>query len=216
MTKRLTILAAACLPLAIPFLASAHGGIESGTTELVVGWAVEPAYAGFPNAVEVIAEHDGVLRNDAKLTVQVIFGEEGGPEVTDRLRLEKAFGQQGSYHAPIIPTEPGTYTFRITGRVGEDQIDEHITSGPATFDSVDAGSDVQFPTKVPPGTELAAASRQQLEDLADARAEITTLTATVADAESAASTARLIALIALAVGALSALFGFAALRRSST
>lgn len=208
------LIAAACIAIVTaPIAALAHGGVEAGdATELVVGWATEPALAGFPNAVEVIAEHDGSLRNDADLVVTVLFGPADSTTTSDELALEKAFGQAGTYHAPIIPTDAGRYTFHITGTVGEDDIDITVTSGDDTFDDVTAPTDLQFPTTVPAGTELADRIAQ-LDAQGD---EINAAVLAAQDAKDSASNGRIIAVLALGVGALSALFGFSALRRSTS
>lgn len=205
----LTLAALAMVLLVSPTAALAHGDIGSGTTSLVVGWGTEPAYAGFPNTVEVTAEVDGEPRNDARLRVTVHFGEADSTTASEELLLEKAFGRDGTYHASIIPTEAGTYTFRIVGRVGEDEIDETITSGDDTFDDVQEPTELQFPTKLVPQSDLA-------DQLVGQATAATAATDAAKEAKDAASGARIIALIALAVGALSALFGFAALRRSAT
>lgn len=200
---------AACLCL-VPTAALAYGGASSGTTELVIGWAVEPAFAGFPNAVSVEATHDGKRRNDAELKVTVLFGGEDADTATEPMRLERAFGQNGVYEADLLPTEAGRYTFQITGTVGEDDIDVTMTSGEGTFNDVAAPAELQFPTQVPATTELAAAVEQltaQSQDATAARAE-------AQDAKDSAANARLLAIFALGVGALSALFGFAALRKA--
>ena len=213
MRIRSLLTAASIALIATPTLALAHGGVDAGpTTELVVGWATEPAFAGFPNAVEVIAEHDGALRNDADLAVTVLFGGEDSDTASDELALEKAFGQAGTYHAPIIPTDAGRYTFHITGTVGEDDVDIMVTSGDDTFDDVSAPTDLQFPTTIPAGAELAA-SIEQLTAQGD---EINAAVLAAQDANDSAANSRIIAVLALGVGALSALFGFSALRRSTS
>lgn len=213
MTTSTTFAAVALALVLAPTAALAHSETDAGaTTQLVIGWAVEPALAGFPNAVEVVATHDGELRNDADLSVTILFGDEDSATASDPLTLEKVFGQAGTYHASIIPTDPGTYTFQISGTVGEDTIDVAVTSGSKTFDAVVAPADIQFPTKVPAVTDLS----DRLDQLGAQGDEIIAATLAAEDAKDAASNSRLVAMIALAVGALSALFGFAALRRSTT
>jgi hypothetical protein len=192
----------------IPVAALAHGDLETGTTELTIGWAVEPAFAGFPNAVEVTAIHDGQPRNDAKLRVVVLFGGEDAETTTEPLPLRKSFGQAGNYQAPIIPTEPGQYTFHITGTVGEDKIDEKLTSGESTFDDVDAGTDLQFPNAIPATSELTGRIDSVSVEAADALAA-------AENAKKATSGNRLLTIFTLGVAALSAVFAFNALRKAS-
>lgn len=196
-------LAAATLVLLMltPVAAFAHGGTRTGTTELVVGWETEPAYAGFPNAVEVIVEHDGEPRDDAKLRVTVLYGNANAETASDELVLEKAFGEPGVYHAPMIPTEAGTYTFLITGRVAEDRVDVTMTSGEDTFNPVQEPSAVQFPPSD-------AGTIGDLSERLDA--SLAGQATAAQEATDAAESARMVALIALGVAALSAVFAFMA------
>ena len=192
--------------LSMPAAAFGHGGEEVGTTSLVIGWAEEPAYAGFPNAVEVIVEHDGRPRDDAQLRVTVLYGEKDSDNASDELVLEKAFGEPGTYHAPMIPSEAGTYTFRVRGQVAEDTIDVTMTSGGKTFNGVQPPADVQFPAS-DTGTVADVAERLDTQTA--------TLQAAATDAKDAAEGARLVALIALGVAALSAVFGFVAMSKAA-
>jgi hypothetical protein len=86
----------------------------------------------------------------------------------------------GVYEAPFVPTATGDYTFRVFGDIEGNAVDESVTSGPQTFNSVEPLTAHEFP----PAT---AGSEAQSE-----------LTA----AQDAASQARLISMVSLVIGAL--------------
>jgi hypothetical protein len=85
--------------------------------------------------------------------VVVVFGADGAE--TSPLPLEPAFDDPTHYSAPIIPTRPGTYTFRIAGDIDGEPFDEEFTSGEATFDDVRNPADLEFPVQDPTRGELA-------------------------------------------------------------
>lgn len=182
----------------------AHTSRGAGESTVVgMGWETEPAYVGFPNAVQVDVEHDGEPIADAELEVVVIYGDADGSEATEPMPLVPVRGRAGDYRAALIPTETGTYTFRVTGRAREDRIDLTITSGAATFDPVVQPRELQFPTKLASTTEVLERAEAQA-------AAIDRAVQAADDAASAAGSARLVAMIALAVGALAGIFGFLA------
>ena len=144
----LALLTAVTLLNASP--AFAHERRQIGDLEVVVGWADEPALAGYTNAVQFSVEGPGAEEGDLEVTV--VFGEgvRGQP-----LPLEPAFDNPSEYLAPIIPTRPGTYTFEITGSVGGQAIDETFTSSENTFDDVRNPAELEFPEQDPTRGELA-------------------------------------------------------------
>lgn len=176
-----------------PELAMAHGQEKFGDRVIVIGWAIEPAYAGQANAVELkVEDADGTgvegLADSLKVTVAF------GGSTSDELSLEAAFGEAGTYHAPIVPTEPGEYTFRVTGKIEGVDLDLTKKSGPDSFDEVKNSTSLQFPTKVPSPADLSARV-----DRVDSRAAQTS--------DDAASSAKL----ALTVGAAAAILALIAL-----
>lgn len=182
--------------------------VDQAGHEFVVGWLEEPAFAGFKNAVQFIASHgDGDPITEAQLQVEVAFGAADADEVTDPMPLEAAFGTPGEYHAFLIPTRPGTYSFHVFGTLeAGEEIDETFTSGPDTFNDILEPAEVQFPAQDPSTGELAeAVSRLQtrVESAQDnASAVSQELAAARSDAEGAndaASLARLLAILALGV-----------------
>jgi hypothetical protein len=136
----------------------AHERRQVGSYQFVVGWADEPAFVGFKNAVQVILSDSGgepVRDLGDGLSVKVNFGN----QESEMLPLEPAFGatygRPGDYQASLIPTRPGTYTFHVMGMVKGTQVDERFTSSDTTFDSPREPSEVTFPVKDPSPAELA-------------------------------------------------------------
>jgi hypothetical protein len=198
---------ASIVATAVPALA--HERRVQGDHVFVVGWLDEPAFAGFKNAVQFIASHGNEPLEGAEVEVEVIFGEPDSEERTEAMPLEAAFGTPGEYHAFLIPTRPGTYSFHVTGTLeGSEQIDEMFTSGPDTFNDVQEPTEVQFPVQDPTTGELSEAVTRLQErverattELATAHEDLSTAAVQAEDAKDSASLARLLAIIALVVGA---------------
>lgn len=149
----------AALVAAAPALA--HEGREVGDYTMEVGFGIEPAFAGFENYVHLAVAHHGtgepVTQGVAgSLSVEVIFGQE-----TRQMQLEPASASPGEYRAFFIPTRSGQYTFRFTGAIGRQPIDEEFTSGPDTFSEVQGTSEVSFPVADPSTAEVAELLEQQ-------------------------------------------------------
>ncbi len=187
------------LLLAVASPASAHVGRTVGAYHFEVGWGTEPAYAGFENSVQLILATTAgkpVTTLTDSLKVEVIFGSQ-----TMHLPLETTFdpdtgeGTPGDYRAWFIPTAAGSYTFQFFGSIGKQKVNERFASGPTTFDDVSDPTQVQFPTKVPTGTEIAGRLDQEIPRLHDAVASA------ASDAKSQAGTARTLAIVGIAVGA---------------
>ena len=158
--------------LAMPGVADAHKEKRIGPLRMQTGWVQEPAYAGVPNAVEVSLRKGGAPVEDARLTVQLAFGEADVVAQSDPLSLDPVAGEPGEYRAFVIPTRPGTYTFAISGRAAGTKIDEEITSGPQTFDDVVPASDAQFPEADPSQGEVAERLERIDARLAGLRAQL--------------------------------------------
>src|SRR5829696_828755 len=147
----------------------AHVEIDVGDGQYVmeVGFRDEPAYLGQPNALALSVERYAT----------------GGTEPVG----------DGEYEAAFVPTAPGDYTFRISGTIGEAPVDESVTSGPTTFNSVEPLSAIEFPQSLPDPMELQTA---------------------VADANAAASTARTLGVAGVVAGVLGLILGGLAMARS--
>ena len=132
--------------------AFAHEGRDVGPYKVEVGWVNEPTYTGFPNGVALFlndANDQPIEDLGDTLKVEVSFGE----EKTGPLDIEPAFGDdfgtKGEYHADVIPTRPGKYTFHFTGTVRGQNFDESFTSSDTGFDEAKDDTEVAFPVKDP-------------------------------------------------------------------
>jgi len=217
------IAALALLPAA-PALA--HGDVATGDGDVVltVGFVDEPAFAGMPNGVQLIVEHDGEPVTDLKpgdVEVEITFGD----ETSEPMDLEPAFafedgrlafGEPGDYHAQFVPSQPGRYTFHFTGSIKGEKIDEEMSSSPSTFSSVEDVDAASFPAvNAPTNEELAtridAESTRATDGVAAAEAA-------AASAEEAASSARTLGMIGIAlaaIGVIAAIAALAAARRKA-
>ena len=147
--------AALLLVLVLSATASAHVVKQFGTYSVAMGWLHEPTYVGVENAVQVIVKDaTGQPVNDLQPgDLQVVISTAG--QQTAALPLQPSFdpdtglGTPGEYTASIIPTQVGDYTFHLSGAIHGQAVDETVTSSDQTFNSVTAGSDVQFPVKLP-------------------------------------------------------------------
>ncbi len=204
-----TAMLAAAFMLAMAAPALAHVERDVGAYHFVVGWGTEPAYAGYENSVQLILSTKTgkpVTTLTDSLKVEVIFGDQ-----KMQFPLETTFdpdsgeGTPGDYRAWLIPTAAGPYTFHFFGSIGKQKVNETFTSGPTTFDNVTDASQVEFPTKVPTGTEIAGRLDQEIPRLNAAIASVKT------DAVDRASTARTLAIIGLVVGAIALVVAIVAL-----
>jgi hypothetical protein len=172
----------------------AHVEIDVGDGQYVmeVGFRDEPAYLGQPNAlalrVEQYATGGTEPVNDLAATLSAEVSKDG-----QVMNLSLVPVGEGEYEATFVPTATGDYTFRISGTIGEATVDESVTSGPTTFNSVEPLSTIEFPQPLPDPVQLQAA---------------------VADANAAATTARTLGVVGIVVGVLGLILGALALARS--
>lgn len=126
--------------------ATAHEGREIGGGEFVAtfGWRIEPTYTDLFNGPEFTLErHDNgqpIIGADATLRLEVMYG--GQSKV---LRVRPVADNPGHYTADLIPTQPGDYSFRLSGTLNGVEIDETFSSTEGEFDTVEPISDIQFP-----------------------------------------------------------------------
>jgi hypothetical protein len=178
----------------IPVSALAHVEIDVGDGQYVmkVGFGKEPAYLGQPNALALSVERYGTGGtepvDDLAATLSAEVSKDGRA-----MRLTLVPVGEGDYEATFVPTATGDYTFRIFGTIGEATVDESVTSGPTTFDSVQPLSAIEFPEARPDPVQLQTA---------------------VAEANTAATTARTLGIAGIVAGVLGLIVGALALTRS--
>jgi len=146
--------AAVFFALGLAPTAGAHGHREVGEIGFTVGWAEEPAFVGFGNAVQLFLarpDQEPIEGAEGTLEVEVSLG---GAK-TERLALRTVFESPGEYQSDLIPTAPGGYTFRFIGEVDGEEIDESFTSPEDGFDEAQGTSEVAFPNAAPSTSELA-------------------------------------------------------------
>jgi hypothetical protein len=189
------------LVLATP--ASAHVDEEVGHFEIAIGFAEEPAYAGQPNGVQMFLNEGDRPVTDLGDELQVTIAV--GDQTSEPLTFEPAFevgefGTPGDYRANFVPSQPGTYTFHVTGTFHGQKFDVDVTSGPKTFGDVEDIASASFPqVTAPSNEELATRINQEATRTDDA---VQGAHAAAASADDAASSAKTIGLIGLVVGAL--------------
>jgi hypothetical protein len=184
--------------------AAAHETRSGGPVRFVVGWGDEPTYTGFKNSVQVnITEADGTPVTDLgdTLKVEVIKG-------ADRATLPLVanfrvggFGTPGDYRAWLTPTRPGSYTFRLTGSLRGQNVEESFTSSATTFNDVEDVTSIAFPAKDPSNGQLATRIDREVPRLETA----------LRQAEERADGARALALVSVFVGAVGLLAAAVAL-----
>jgi hypothetical protein len=192
--------------------ATSHWRPSTGRiTDAYVGFGIEPAFAGTPNSVQLIlsdAKDKPVTTLGDTLKVAVTTGNAEAKEMT----LEPNFavgvyGEPGDYRAFFIPTTAGQYSFKFTGTIGSQRIDETFTSGPKTFSDMGDPAELQYPVQDPSGTQLTARLDREA-----ARTQAA-LTEQRDQARDDAASARTLAIVGLIVGALGLLIGIVALMR---
>jgi hypothetical protein len=195
----------------------AHGEAGEGDLVLTIGFVNEPAFAGMPNGAQMIVEHDGQPVTDLRtgdVQVEVTFGD----ETSEAMDFEPAFafegeqlvfGEAGDYHAEFVPSQPGRYTFHITGTIDGEDVDEEMTSGPDTFSTVEDVAAASFPAvNAPTNEELATRIDAESSRAADG---VAAAEAAAATAESAASSARTVGVVGVVLGAIGIIAAIAAM-----
>jgi hypothetical protein len=170
LTARLAVLGGVLTFLVAAGAAQAHVDIDVGDGQYImeVGFRDEPAFLGQPNAIFIHVEEyatggtEPVNGLAATLTAEVSKdGQAFSPPLVPM--------GEGIYEAAFVPTETGDYTFRISGAIGEATVDESVTSGPTTFNSVEPLSTIEFPVARPDLAQVQAAVSAAQADAATAR-----------------------------------------------
>jgi hypothetical protein len=202
--------------------ASAHAEREAGRYSFEIGFGTEPAYAGQPNSLQVLISRDGKPATDLAgqldgLMAHAYYGSKADLKLENAMMpLEPYFGDDwgtpGDYRSFFVPTQPGTYTFALEGKLGAQKINLVIPSGPETFGDVNDPAKSALPAVKDPTTGQLA---QRLDrEAARVNGTIAVAAAAQRDAEDAAGQARMLALGGLLVGGVGLVVGGLALARS--
>ena len=157
--------------------ASAHTEKKAGRYSFVVGFGTEPAYAGQPNSMQVIISRDGKPATDLGdqldgLMGHAYYGDKVDPKLENRMMpLEAHFGDgwgtPGDYRSFFVPSQAGTYTFVLKGKLGNQKVALAVPSGPETFGDVNDPVKAAFPAvKDPTTAQLAEDTASQARWLA--------------------------------------------------
>jgi hypothetical protein len=198
----LAVVTAVAIVLAVASPAFAHEVRKVGAYQLTVGWQHEPAYAGTENGVQIFV-HDANgtpvddLGTPVTLKVQAVYSGAPSPylDLEPSWDPDTGLGTHGEWDAAITPTEPGTYTFHLTGSIHGQAIDQKFTSSATTFDPVQDPTAIEFPNKTPSASQQAAAIRQLQATTADAASE-------ASSAKDSASTATTVAIVGIVLAVL--------------
>ena len=188
--------------------ASAHTEKKAGRYSFVVGFGTEPAYAGQPNSMQVIISRDGKPATDLGgqldgLMGHAYYGGKADPKAENAMMpLEAHFGDgwgtPGDYRSFFVPSQAGTYTFTLKGKVGAQKVNLVIPSGPETFGDVNDPAKTALPAVKDPSTAQLA---QRLDrETTRLNGAVAAASAAQRAAEGTADQARLLALGGLLVG----------------
>ncbi|HEY2596277.1 MAG TPA: hypothetical protein VGK33_20485 [Chloroflexota bacterium] len=168
-------------------LAHERRTIANGKYDVVVGWNVEPPYAGQMNQATIRIMNAGtttpVTGADKSLKLAIRQGAS-----TQAFPL-KPTSTDGFYTADIMPTRVGDYQWIFTGDINGDAVNETFDTADGKFDAVGEATAVQFP--VP---------------LGDPAANVAAVQAAQSDAQSA----RVLAVVGIVVGVLGLAIGVGA------
>lgn len=108
-----------------------------------IGFINEPPIQNDTNGLQIrITEGDEPVEGlESTLQAQAVFGGEAR-----ELPLAPVAGDPGSYTSVFIPTQPGEYSFLLTGAIGDVAIEETFHSSPNGVPLVASRLDYEFPT----------------------------------------------------------------------
>lgn len=238
-TRRTSAAAAAMLvALATSFVvASAHYVFTAGKYRIAIGWQFEPAggtdtYVGAPNAIQVFIEvpsasnpigtpattlNEDCTHPDFQVTVTVGATTSSPYCPVPLYDSDTGSGRLDEYDYAVIPTVVGSYTFHIFGIISGVPIDQKVTSGPTTFDSIADSSAVDFPVVLPAAAAVAIKVETVGQRAASALASAQSASTAAGDAKASAAGATTLAIVAIGVAVLLSAVNVAiGLRRRST
>jgi hypothetical protein len=145
---RLVPVAAIAALLLLTLLASTPASARESRTlgdrwNVTIGFIDEPAIQADTNGLWLrITEGDQPVEGlEQSLQAEVIYG-----DAVRALPLIPAIDEPGTYTSTFIPVQPGDYTFRIFGTIGDLALDERFTSAPEGVAIVDSRTNYEFPT----------------------------------------------------------------------
>ncbi len=238
-TRRTSAAAAAMLvALATSFVvASAHYVFTAGKYRIAIGWQFEPAggtdtYVGAPNAIQVFIDvpsasnpigtpastlNEDCTHPDFQVTVTVGTTTSSPYCPVPLYDSDTGSGRLDEYDYAVIPTVVGSYTFHIFGTISGVPIDQKVTSGPTTFDSIADSSAVDFPVVLPAAAAVATKVETVGQRAASALASAQSASTAAGDAKASAAGATTLAIVAIGVAVLLSAVNVAiGLRRRST
>lgn len=155
--QALMLLAALGAPLASARPALAHETREVGDYRFVVGWMVEPAFAGQKNGIDLRVSRkdngDPVEGLEKTLKAEIIFGAQ-----KRTVDIRTVFRTPGAYTSDLVPTREGDYRFRFFGTAGSASINETFDSAEGKFNKALSIEAIQFPE---PAAAIQAAAMAQ-------------------------------------------------------
>jgi hypothetical protein len=185
-TLRLAAFALLVALIAFPVSAAfAHGHVEVGDYEIVIGFHNEPAYQSDLNGIEFFVTNtkteEPVMGLEDTLQLEITYGAS-----TRELPVSAQWGQDGAYIGYVIPTEAGDYTAHIWGTIEGTPVDVSMTSSPETFGSIKVKGDIAFPQAEVTSAEL--------------KAQADTATQQAATAAQSAQTALIVGIVGAVLG----------------
>ena len=113
------------------------------TYTLDVGFISEPPIQNDTNGLRIRVSQgsEPVEGLENSLATQAVFAGEAR-----ELPLTPVIGVPGEYTSVFIPTQPGEYSFLITGTIGEQPVEETFHSSPDGVPLVASRLDYEFPT----------------------------------------------------------------------
>lgn len=192
--------------------ALAHTEKDSNGYKLTFGWQHEPAYVGVQNAVQVFVKDAGGTAIDdlgtKGLTVAVTTQGTTSPALPllPGFDPDTGLGVHGEFDAALLPTQPGTYTFHISGDINGKAVDVSATSSDTTFNNVADPTSVEFPAKTPTVQVLT----QAVNNL---QSNLRTANSATSAAKTSANTAKTVAIVGIVVALIAVVAALATGRR---
>lgn len=126
---------------ALPAQAHEKRVVAGGAYQFVVGFVQEPAFSGQANGVDLRVTKQEEAVEGLEKTLSVDISKDGK---SIALAFEPNFKEPGRYAAYFVPSQEGSYQFRIFGTIDNITINEKFESG-QKFDDVRNSREVVFP-----------------------------------------------------------------------